>query len=34
MRRGSDMTKGQLVGIIATISAVTGAVTAVVSQLI
>jgi hypothetical protein len=34
MRRGSDMTKTQLVGIIATISAVTGCVTAVVSQLI
>jgi hypothetical protein len=34
MRRGSDMTKTQLVAIIATISAVTGCVTAVVSQLI
>jgi ABC-type Fe3+-siderophore transport system permease subunit len=34
MRRGSDMTKTQLVAIIATISAVTGAVTAVVTQLI
>lgn len=34
MRRGSDMTKTQLIGIIATISAVTGCVTAVVSQLI
>ena len=34
MRRGSDMTKGQLVAIIATISAVTGAVTAVVTQII
>jgi hypothetical protein len=34
MRRGSDMTKGQLVAIIATISALTGAITAVVSQFI
>ena len=34
MRRGSDMTKTQLIAIIATISAVTGAVTAVVTQLI
>ena len=34
MRRGSDMTKTQLVAIIATISAVTGCVTAVVSQFI
>lgn len=34
MRRGSDMTKTQLVGIIATISAMTGAVTAVVTQII
>lgn len=34
MRRGSDMTKGQLVAIIATISAVTGCVTAIVSQII
>ena len=34
MRRGSDMTKTQLVGMIATISAVTGCVTAIVSQLI
>ena len=34
MRRGSDMTKAQLVAIIATISAMTGAVTAVVTQII
>ena len=34
MRRGSDMTKTQLVAIIATISALTGAITAVVSQFI
>ena len=34
MRRGSDMTKGQLVAIIATISAFTGAATAVVTQII
>lgn len=34
MRRGSDMTKTQLVAIIATISAMTGAVTAVVTQII
>jgi hypothetical protein len=34
MRRGSDMTKGQLVAIIGVISAATGAATAIISQLI
>jgi hypothetical protein len=34
MRRGSDMTKGQLVAVIGVISAATGAATAIISQLI
>lgn len=34
MRRGSDMTKGQLVAIIGVISAATGAATAIISQII
>jgi hypothetical protein len=34
MRRGSDMTKGQLVVIIGVISAATGAATAIISQVI
>ena len=34
IRRGSDMTKGQLVAVIGVISAATGAVTAIISQVI
>jgi hypothetical protein len=34
MRRGSDMTKGQLVAVIGVISAATGAATAIISQII
>ena len=34
IRRGSDMTKGQLVAVIGVISAATGAVTAIISQII
>lgn len=34
MRRGSDVTKGQLVVIIGVISAATGAATAIISQVI
>ena len=34
VRRGADMTKGQLIGIIATISAVTGVITAIVGQIL
>ena len=34
MRRGSDMTKGQLVAVIGVISAATGAATAIIRQLI
>ena len=34
MRRGSDMTRAQLVGIIGVISACTGTVTAVITQIL
>ena len=34
MRRGSDMTTGQLVAVIGVISAATGAATAIISQII
>ena len=34
IRRGSDMTKGQLVAVIGAISALTGAATAIISQII